>query len=85
MDHCAGLVVIGVVGIIYPPEVGIVFNGMYYTDSYSLFFKELILVCAVLISLCSTDYVKRKGYSEAEYCHPARFRHPRDDGLHRSR
>lgn len=62
-----GLVVIGVVGIIYPPEVGIVFNGMYYTDSYSLFFKELILVCAVLISLCSTDYVKRKGYSEAEY------------------
>lgn len=61
------LVVIGVVGIIYPPEIGIVFNGMYNTDTYSRFFKELILVCAVLTTLCSTEYVKKKGFSEAEY------------------
>lgn len=62
-----GLVIIGVIGIVYPPEVGITFGGMYYTDNYSLFFKEMILVCAVLISLCSTEYVKKKGYKEAEY------------------
>lgn len=62
-----GLVVIGVVGVLYPPEISMTFNGMYYTDSYSLFFKEMILVCAVLIGLCSSEYVKQKGYSEAEY------------------
>lgn len=61
------LVVIGAIGIIYPPEVGVVFNGMYNTDTYSRFFKELIIVCAVLTALCSTAYVKKKGYNEAEY------------------
>ena len=62
-----GLFIIGVVGVLYPPEISMTFNGMYYTDSYSLFFKEMILVCAVLIGLCSSEYVKKKGYSEADY------------------
>ena len=62
-----GLVSVGVVGFFYRPEERVAFGGMYYTDSYSLFFKELIIVCAVLITLSSVQYVKKKGYREAEY------------------
>lgn len=62
-----GLVAIGVMSWFNRPDVAVVFGGMYYTDSYSFFFKELILVCAVLVTLSSVEYVKYKGYREAEY------------------
>ncbi|MDO4280045.1 MAG: NADH-quinone oxidoreductase subunit N [Peptococcaceae bacterium] len=62
-----GFAFTAVVGVIAPPTIAIVFNGMYYTDTYSLFFKELILICAILVSLASTEYVRKKGLRDAEY------------------
>lgn len=63
----AGFVLAGVLGVVFKPQLSVVFGGMYYTDQYSLFFKELILICAVLICLASREFVERKGLNEAEY------------------
>ena len=62
-----GLIAVAIIGLGYKPQERIAFGGMYYTDTYSLFFKELILLCAVLVLLSSGQYVKTKGYREAEY------------------
>lgn len=62
-----GLAVAGVIGWIFKPELSVVFGGMYYTDNYSLFFKELIVICAILICLASREFVERKGLNEPEY------------------
>lgn len=62
-----GLVIAGVMGWFFKPELSVVFGGMYYTDNYSLFFKELIVVCAILICLASREFVERKGLNEPEY------------------
>ena len=62
-----GLVIVGLAGWFNKPPVPVVFSGMYYTDNYSLFFKELIVVCAILICLASREFVDRKGLNEPEY------------------
>lgn len=62
-----GLLLTAVVGWFYRPEVDVVFGGMYYTDNYSLFFKELIVICAILICLSSKEFVHRKGLNVEEY------------------
>lgn len=62
-----GLVIAGVMGWFFKPELSVAFGGMYYTDNYSLFFKELIVVCAILICLASREFVERKGLNEPEY------------------
>ena len=62
-----GLAAIAIFSWFSRPDIAVTFGGMYYTDDYSFFFKELILVCAILVCLSSIAYVKKKGYREAEY------------------
>lgn len=59
--------VTGCLGYFWRNDIRVALNGMYFTDDFSLFFKLLILVCAVLVALGSEHYVKKLGYREAEY------------------
>ncbi|MBU7005439.1 NADH-quinone oxidoreductase subunit N [Phosphitispora fastidiosa] len=43
------------------------FEGMYYVDDFSIFFKQLILVAAVLVTLAATLYVKKMGTNYGEF------------------
>ncbi len=43
------------------------FEGMYIVDDFSLFFKQLFLVAAVLVSLAATLYVKKIGANYGEF------------------
>lgn len=56
-----------VIGLVTKNNLNVTFEGVYFTDGYSLFFKLLILVCAALVALSSHEYIRRLGYREAEY------------------
>lgn len=66
------LVTIGLTGILalsfgfYGINTNI-FDGMYYVDDYSIFFKQLFLAAAVLVSLSATMYVKKIGANYGEF------------------
>ncbi len=43
------------------------FDGMYFVDDFSIFFKQLFLVAAVLVTLAATLYVKKIGTNYGEF------------------
>lgn len=43
------------------------FDGMYIIDDYSIFFKQLFLIAAVLVSMAATLYVKKIGSNYGEF------------------
>jgi len=43
------------------------FDGMYIIDDYSVFFKQLFLIAAVLVSMAATLYVKKIGSNYGEF------------------
>jgi len=66
------LVTIGLTGILilsfgYYGINTTMFDGMYYVDDYSIFFKQLFLAAAVLVTLSATMYVKKIGPNYGEF------------------
>ena len=65
------LVTIGLAGILLLSfsyyGINTKFAGMYYVDDYSIFFKQLFLIAAVLVSLSATMYVKKIGTNYGEF------------------
>lgn len=65
------LVTIGLAGILVLSfayyGVNSKFAGMYYVDDFSVFFKQLFLIAAVLVSLAATLYVKKIGTNYGEF------------------
>lgn len=74
-EQCYGLgylVTIGLAGILilsfgYYGVNTSIFEGMYWIDDYSVFFKQLFLASAVLVSLAATMYVKKIGSNYGEF------------------
>lgn len=66
------LVTIGLIGILalsfkyYGVNTRII-NEMYYVDDFSLFFKQLFLMSAILVSMSATNYVKKMGSNYGEF------------------
>ena len=50
-------------GFFWRNDIKAALNGMYFTDDFALFFKLVILICAVLVALGSDHYVKKLGLS----------------------
>lgn len=44
-----------------------IFDGMYFVDDFSIFFKQLFLIAAILVSLSATFYVKKMGENYGEF------------------
>lgn len=64
----AALIVILVYSFIYKAPNGISFyKGLYVTDSISIYFKQLFIIAAALVTLMSTSYVKKLPDSRSEF------------------
>ncbi|MDT3697896.1 MAG: NADH-quinone oxidoreductase subunit N [Thermincola sp.] len=66
------LVTIGLAGILifsfgYYGVNTSIFDGMYWIDDFSVFFKQLFLASAVLVTLAATMYVKKIGSNYGEF------------------
>lgn len=44
-----------------------IFEGMYIIDDYSIFFKQLFLIAAILVTMAATLYVKKIGTNYGEF------------------
>ncbi len=66
------LVTVGLIGILllsfgYYGVNAKLFGGMYFIDDFSVFFKQLFLVAAILVTLAATLYVKKIGSNYGEF------------------
>jgi NADH-quinone oxidoreductase subunit N len=62
------LFLLGILGasILTWDNVGTVFGGMYIVDQYSIFFKQIFIIAAILVVMGSMRYVNEMG-SQSEY------------------
>ncbi|HHX50581.1 MAG TPA: NADH-quinone oxidoreductase subunit N [Clostridia bacterium] len=63
----AGLVGIFISTFLYWGINASVFGDMYLVDPYGLFFRQLFLAAAILVSMTAKDYVSRLGYNQGEF------------------
>ena len=66
------LTTVGLVGILLSTFLywGVndsVFGDMYLVDPFGLFFRQLFLVAAILVSMAAKDYVSKLGYNQGEF------------------
>ena len=65
---CFGVVVVTLLGtLLYPPQGGSIFGGMFLADGYAAFFKVLFLIAAALTVLISLRYLDDEGIHRGEY------------------
>ena len=65
---CLGAVVVTLMGtLLYPPQGGSIFAGMFLADGYSAFFKVLFLTATALTVLISLQYLDDEGINRGEY------------------
>ena len=63
-----GAVVVTLVGtLLYPPQGGSIFAGMFLADGYAAFFKVLFLIATALTVLISLRYLDDEGIHRGEY------------------
>ena len=63
-----GAVVVTLVGtLLYPPQGGSIFQGMFLADGYAAFFKVLFLIATALTVLISLRYLDDEGIHRGEY------------------
>ena len=63
-----GAVVVTLLGtLLYPPQGGSIFAGMFLADSYAAFFKVLFLIATALTVLISLRYLDDEGIHRGEY------------------
>lgn len=65
---CLGAVLVTLLGtLLYPPQGGSIFAGMFLADGYAAFFKVLFLTAAALTVLISLRYLDDEGIHRGEY------------------
>ena len=65
---CFGAVMVTLLGtLLYPPQGGSIFGGMFLADGYAAFFKVLFLIAAALTVLISLRYLDDEGIQRGEY------------------
>ena len=63
-----GVVVVTLLGtLMYPPQGGSIFAGMFLADGYAAFFKVLFLIATALTVLISLRYLDDEGIHRGEY------------------
>ena len=63
-----GAVVVTLLGtLLYPPQGGSIFSGMFLADGYAAFFKVLFLIATALTVLISLRYLDDEGIQRGEY------------------
>ena len=63
-----GAVVVTLLGtVLYPPQGGSIFAGMFLADGYAAFFKVLFLIATALTVLISLRYLDDEGIHRGEY------------------
>lgn len=53
--------------VAYPPAGTFTWGGLYFVDAYAQYFKMLLIVCGILVSLGSISFVRKQGHHHAEY------------------
>ena len=65
---CFGLLLFTLLAmLVFPPQRGAIFSGMFLADTYSFFFKALFLIAAALTVLISLRYLDDEGMQRGEY------------------
>lgn len=63
----AGLIMVLLSTVMFQGVNARFLDGMYIVDSYATFFKQLVIIAAILVTLVSFEYVGKLGYYQSEY------------------